>query len=129
MSTLRPTPAKIIQHSEGLGAPCADTVRRRAEELAMIDGRNEYTDEDWAQAKRELHGGHAMNDTNGDMEMAAMVSEHDMVVGSMGHHVENLGLDDQENMVEELIAEGMDEAVHEQMLASRLQSDAEDKDE
>jgi hypothetical protein len=119
MSSMKPTPAKIILHSEGLGAPSAETVRQRAQELARINGREEFSDEDWREAKRELHGGHQPNDTNGDMDMASAVSEHDMVVCSMGHHVENVGLDDQENMVEELVAEGMDEAVHEQMLAAR----------
>ena len=128
MSTLRPIPAKIIQHSEGLGAPSADTVRRRARELAAIDGREEFNEGDWAQAKQELHGGHESNDTNGEMEMVCLVSEHDMVAGSLGHHVENLGADDQ-NMAEELIAEGMDEAVHEQMLAARQQGDAENTED
>ena len=122
---MKPTPAKIIHHSEGLGAPTADTVRRRAQELAKINGHEEFNDDDWREAKRELHGGHQTNDTNGDLEMSSAISEHDMVTSSMGHHVENVGLDDQDSVVEELIAEGMDEAVHEQMLASRL----EDKEE
>ena len=125
MSSMRPTPAKIIQHSEGLGVPSADTVRRRAQELAKINGHEEFNDDDWRDAKRELHGGHETNDTNGNMDMTAAISEHDMITSSMGHHVENVGVDDQDNMAEELIAEGMDEAVHEQMLASR----AEDKEE
>jgi hypothetical protein len=129
MSTMKPTPAKIIHHSEGLGVPCAETVRKRAQELARINGRTEYNEEDWRDAKRELHGGHEVNDTNGDMDMVTVVSEHDMIVSSVGHHVEKVGLDDQENMVEELIAEGMDEAVHEQMLAARGEDDAEDEDE
>ncbi|MEI9892482.1 MAG: hypothetical protein WDN28_00795 [Chthoniobacter sp.] len=124
---MKPTPAKIIQHSEGLGAPSADTVRRRAQELATINGHAEFNDDDWREAKRELHGGHQTNDTNGDMEMSAAISEHDMVTSSMGHHVENMGVEDQDSVAEELIAEGMDEAVHEQMLASRLE-DKEDED-
>jgi hypothetical protein len=129
MSTMKPASGKIIHHSEGLGAPCADTVRQRARELAQINGREEYNEEDWREAKRELHGGHQTNDTNGNMDMAAVVSEHDMIVSSIGHHVENVGLEDQDSVVEELIAEGMDEAVHEQMLAARREDDAEDKDE
>jgi len=116
---MRPTPAKIINHSAGLGTPSAETVRQRALELARINGREEFNDDDWREAKRELHGGHEPTDTNGEMDMATAVSEHDMVFCSMGKHIENVGLDDQENMVEELIAEGMDEAVHEQMLAAR----------
>ena len=124
---MKPTTAKIIHHSEGLGAPTADTVRRRARELAQINGHEQFNDEDWREAKRELHGGHEPNDTNGDKDMSAAVSEHDMIATSMGRHVENVGLEDQENVVEELIAEGMDEAVHEQMLAARRE-DAEDED-
>ena len=124
---MKPTPAKIIHHSEGLGTPTADMVRKRAQELARINGREEFNDEDWREAKRELHGGHQTNDTNGNMDMATAVSEHDMVVCSMGHHVENVGLDDQDSMVEELIAEGMDEAVHEQMLAARGEEEVEEE--
>jgi len=119
MSTMKPTSAKIIQHSEGLGAPDAGTVRKRAEELALINGHEQFSEEDWRSAKRELQGGHELSDTSGNMDMSSLVSEHDMVIGSVGHHVENVGMEDADNVGEELIAEGMDEAVHEQMLASR----------
>ena len=101
-------------------------------ELAEIDGRDEFNEGDWAEAKRELHGGHEQNDTNGEMDMTVMISGHDMVRSSMGHHASKVGYDDQDNMAEELIAEGMDEAVHEQMLAARKErdeEDAEDEDE
>jgi hypothetical protein len=125
MSTTRPQSAKIIQHSEGMGMPCADTVRKRALELAQIDGRNEFTEQDWLDAKRELHGGHEPNDTNGEMDVSEVVSGHDMVASSLGHHVANHGYEDQDNVAEELIAEGMDEAVHEQMLAARKEVDEE----
>ena len=121
---MRPASAKIIQHAQGLGTPNSETVRKRAREIAMINGRDEFNEEDWREAKRELHGGHELNDTNGDREMTAMVSEHDMVIGSMGHHSQNLIPEDSESVLEELIAEGMDEAVHEQMLASRREDEA-----
>jgi hypothetical protein len=130
MSTMNPTPAKILQHSEGLGTPTADTVRKRAQELAVINGHATFSEEDWREAKRELHGGHESNDTNGEMDMVALVSEHDMVAGSVGHHVQNVGMEDQNTVGEELIAEGMDEAEHEQMLASRredVKAEAEDE--
>lgn len=119
MDIMRPPSAKIIQHSQGLGAPTSETVRERARELALINGHTEFSDEDWRTAKRELHGGHESNDTNGDREMAAMISEHDMVIGSMGRHAPNMRPDDNENVLEELVAEGMDEAIHEQMLEAR----------
>lgn len=123
---MKPQSAKIISHSEGMGMPCAETVRRRARELAQIDGRDEFNEGDWVEAKRELHGGHEPNDTNGEMDMSSMISGHDMVTSSLGHHAAKMGYDDQDNLAEELIAEGMDEAVHEQMLAARQERDAED---
>src|SRR4051794_35151985 len=83
MSTMKPTSAKIMHHAEGLGAPDAETVRRRAQELALINGREQYSEADWRDAKRELHGGHDSNDTNGNMDMTVMISEHDMVIGSV----------------------------------------------
>jgi hypothetical protein len=129
MSTMKPASAKIIQHSSGLGAPTADLVRQRARELAQIHGREEFNDEDWREAKRELHGGHEPLDTNGEMNVSSLVSEHDMVVCSVGHQAEKMGLEDADNVVEELIAEGMDEAVHEQMLASRREDREDDREQ
>ena len=123
MSTLRPTSAKILQHSQGLGVPTSETVQHRAEELALIDGRLEFTTLDWEQARRELHGGHESIDADGAFQAGLMVSERDMTSASVGTHVENVALDDQENIVEELIAEGLDEALHDQMLAARDRRD------
>lgn len=115
-----------MQHAEGLGAPNADQVRRRALELAFLDGRDEFTEEDWKAAKLELHGGHGHTNSEDEAEMVALVSERDMIVTDLGHHVENMGMEDAENVVEELIAEGMDEAVHEQMLAARREEEGEE---
>ena len=129
MSTHHPRSAKIMQHAEGLGAPNSDQVRRRAMELAFIAGRDEFSDEDWREAKRELHGGHGHSISEDEAEMVTLVSERDMIVTDLGHHVENMGMEDADNVVEELIAEGMDEAVHEQMLAARREEDDGEDDE
>ena len=58
MNSSRPSYAKILVHSNGLGVPSTDLVRQRAIELAQIDGRTEYNEQDWQHAKQELHGGH-----------------------------------------------------------------------
>ncbi len=129
MSHIRPTSAKIIQHAEGLGAPNADHVRLRAQELAIINGRSEYSEEDWREAKRELHGGHTPSADEGELEMQALVSGHDMVAGSLGHHVENVMSSESESLGEELVAEGMDEAEHERMLLSRTEEEPEDDED
>jgi hypothetical protein len=129
MSTKPPLTGKIIQHSEGLGAPSPEDVRKRAAELALIAGHAEVSSEDWRQAKRELHGGRDGHGDDGEFAMAAMVSERTMIRCDVGHRVENIGMEDAVNMVEELIAEGMDEAVHEQMLAARLQEEREEEED
>ncbi len=121
--------AKILQHSTGLGAPDSAIVRKRAAELAEIAGRRKPNDQDWWAAKRELHGGHESLNHNGDDEMAASVSERDMVAGSVGHHIPNITLEDADNLAEELYVEGMDEAEHEQMLESRRRDREEEEEE
>lgn len=120
MKTGRSSSAKILNHDSGMGAPDTDTVRKRALELARIDGRNTFTEQDWQMAKHELHGGHAP-EGEGEDPFSESASGRDMVVADAGHHVENMPLEDADNIVEELIVEGMDEAVHERMLeASKL---------
>lgn len=112
-------PAKIELHANGLGAPTTDTVRQRAGELAQINGHAEVTGEDWRQAKIEVHGGHPQDRNDGEDEVIQSVSSRDMIAMDCGHRVQKYG-DDTENAVEELVAEGLDEATHDQMLQASL---------
>jgi hypothetical protein len=114
----RPT-AKIVNHSGGLGVPSTDLVQRRAEEIARIDGRAHANDADWLQAKAELHGGHSSDDEEPNVIMLRSLSGGDLIAGSVGHHFTNHGFENGDSLGEELIAEGMEEAVHEQMLQAR----------
>jgi hypothetical protein len=47
-----------------------------------------------------------------------MYSEADGMVIDAGRHTENLKMDDDGNVIEELIEEGLNEALHDQMLAA-----------
>jgi len=121
MNSSRPPYAKILVHANGLGVPSPEMVRQRALELARIDGRTDYNEQDWQQAKQELHGGHEYSWDDEEDRMPQSVSERDMTATDMGHHVENLR-GGEDNVLEELVAEGMDEAVHDRMLeASKLE--------
>lgn len=95
-------------------------------ELAQIDGRRQYNDLDWERAKFEVHGGHPMMLSNdGDAEMIESVSERDMIIVDHGHHVQNMRFEQADDIIEELVAEGLDEAVHDQMLAAaEMQAEA-----
>jgi hypothetical protein len=110
--------ARIILHDEGAGVPSPDVIEQRARELAVIAGRaaSEYTDEDFRQAKREL-----MQEPQPDdeaMEEAALPFEPGSgeVLGGRETQAENFGGDDESTVGEELIREGMDEALHDEML-------------
>ena len=129
MNAPRQNSAKILNHAQGLGVPTSDEVRRRARELAQIDGYTEPNEEHWQQAKRELHGGHDFENGSNEHDMQLLVSEHDFVAADPGRHTAKIGFDD-DHVIEELIAEGMDEALHEQMLeARRGRSDEEVEEE
>jgi hypothetical protein len=130
MSKMRPVSARILVHSEGLGTPTPAMVRKRAEEIALINGRTEFTEADWRQAKIEMHGCHGPDgELSDEMAMAAMSSERDMLAADVGHQTERMALDDERNLVEELWVEGMEEAEHERMLAARKELHELDEEE
>jgi hypothetical protein len=110
-----------------MGVPSPETVRQRAMELARIDGRTEYDEQDWQRAKLELHGGHPHSWDDEEDLMQQSISERDMTATDKGHHVENL-LDGDDNLAEELVAEGLDEAIHDRMLEASRNARDEDKD-
>lgn len=130
MKKMRPHTAKILIHSEGMGAPHVGLVRQRAEELALINGHPRYTEEDWRQAKIELHGGHGPDgELTDEMAMAVMVSERGMVAADVGHHADRMAMEDDGNIVEELWQEGMEEAEHDRMVAAcKGQREEDDED-
>jgi len=103
-------------------------VLERAKELARIDGRGVHNQQDWQRAKQELHGGHPYNWDDEEDRMPQSVSERDMTATDTGHHIENLR-GGEDNILEELVAEGMDEAVHDQMLAASRMQEEEDREE
>lgn len=112
---------KISVHGDGMGAPTPELIECRAREIALIDERNpeDFTDADWEQARRELAGentGAAPEDVpaNTDIE-----DEHEIVPASMGHRASRNGFDDDETLGEHLVAGGLEEAAHDQMLEAR----------
>lgn len=106
-----------------MGVPTEETVERRARELALIDGREEVTPTDRQQAWQELHGGHHTGD---DDEMLASYSLQDHVAPTLGQQIGN-PLAEEPSIAEELVAEGLDEAEHDQMLTSRREVDLPDE--
>ena len=114
-----PTHGKIEVHGDGLGVASPDAVEKRAREIAMIAARDpdEFTDADWAQARRELLGTQAHNAPEETEENAEVVEEWNVVASSTGHRAHRG--EDEENLGEQLVADGIEEAAHDQMLEAR----------
>ncbi len=127
MKVTRPVLGKILCATEGLGTPSGDMVRQRAQELALIQGRTKYNEQDWKAAFLELHGGHhdplEASGLAPDDEMIAEFNPADMITYSTGHHVPRIELEGDMNIAEELVSEGIDEAVHNLMLEARHEID------
>jgi len=110
---------KISLHGDGLGAPSPDEVERRAREIALIAERDpdEFTDADWDQARRELLGTQVFNAPEETDDNAEVVEEWNMVASSSGHRAPRV--EDEENLGEQLVADGIQEAAHDQMVEAR----------
>jgi len=115
--------AHIIVHDEGAGAPTRDTVVQRARELATIAGRtpDTFTDEDLRQARRELL------DTSEQNQEASLEPElpfepgNGEVLGGSGSEARNFASEDESTVAEDLVQEGLDEALHDEMLEAQEQ--------
>ena len=107
---------KISNHFKGLGTVSPEMVERRAKELAIINGRvpNDFTEDDWVQAKHEMLGD--QNLEAGEEESVAALTRWDEVPGTSGHHVENTSAPDEQTVEKQLVEEGVEEAEHDQML-------------
>lgn len=110
---------KISVHGNGLGAPSPDTVEKRAREIALIAERDpdEFTDADWDQARRELLGVLPSNAPEETDENAEVVEEWNVVASSAGHRAPRV--EDEENVGEHLVEDGIEEAAHDQMVEAR----------
>jgi hypothetical protein len=108
----------IIIHDEGAGAASPDEVALRARELAAIAGRvpNEYTEQDFRQAKAELTGTSELAETDAPEEAITFEPGSGDILGSRPHHAENRHPEDESTVGEELFTEGTEEALHDEML-------------
>jgi hypothetical protein len=113
--------ARIIIHDQGAGVASPDVIVQRARELAVIAGRaaSDYTDEDYRQAKLELMETPQPDDEEMEEKSLPFEPGSGEVLGGRETQAPNFGSDDETGIAEELIREGMDEALHDEMLEAR----------
>lgn len=105
-----------------MGVPSPDDIERRAREIAMIDEReaDEFTDTDWAQARRELLGENDTTPPEEDSKNIKLEEEWEVTPDNRGHRVPRPGIEeDEETLGESLVSDGREEAARDQMLEAR----------
>lgn len=109
---------RISNRSRPVGGVTWGMVRRRAREIAVINGRpsGEVLDSDFDQARRELTSLEDESVKDQILESAPESERWDPVPGSFGRQVPRHTLDDEEPEAERLVQEGMEDAEHDQML-------------
>lgn len=127
MNTNQPTRGKILLH--GLGAGVASTdLKRRAREIAEINGHNAESENDLVEARAELDGSTLPPTTGDDVEgTAGLIRDPSEPPSITGHQTPNREGPDEQKAVERLVAEGSAEAQHDQMLAARRRQHRQEK--
>ena len=107
---------KIVRGTEGLGTVTPRMIEERAQEIARTDGRNRPNDLDRSSAREELTG------TGSGAEKVPMREEPgrdwEMPLVSTGEKAPTVRPENDQNIPEELIQEGIEEADHDQRVRS-----------
>ena len=125
----------MVINSTGVGTVTRKMVRERAVELALINGRSaqDASVSDWEQAKRELTGQPEMDPKEAALESAPESERWDPLPGFDGQIVPVTSVDEEDeegrSLGERLIAEGVQEAEHDQMLQAAKAAQKDDRRE
>ena len=121
------TAGKIASGAGGMGTSSLEDVQRRAEELAITEGRtaDQADERHLAQARAELTGEAVPADDV--VEQVEAVTAWDDVPGADGRKAPKIGSGDEQSVGERLVHEGVAEAEHEQMVAGTEKLTREDE--
>ena len=103
-----------------LGVPTRKMAEQRAREIANLDGRNpdQFTDADWDQAQAELTGAQPAGPPEDPENSADSRTERGSIPGESGKKTPRVASRDEELLDERLARRGVEEAAHDQRVAS-----------
>jgi len=107
---------KILRGTEGLGTVTQQMIEKRAREIARSDGRKLPNDLDRARAREDLTGATSGSEKPPTHEEPGR--DWQMPLVSTGEKAPTVRPEDDENIPEKLIQEGVEEADHDQRLSS-----------
>ena len=116
-------PTRLRAGSPGLGQACQADIERRAAELARSDGRNSFTDADLTLAAKELAGGENAPAAQSSDPGIDQVTAWDDPPDQAGRRVAPAAQEDERNIAEHLIQDGLEEADHDIRVAAEGDSD------
>jgi hypothetical protein len=111
-----------------LSVPTEEVITQRAREIALINERsaNDFTKEDWEQARRELTGVETNPRLEDPLELAELSSERGAVPGQTGSRAPRVTPRDEALLDEQLVSRGVDEAAHDQMVEAAKEDQTEE---
>lgn len=107
---------KILRGTEGLGTVTPPMIEKRASEIARSDGRSQPNDLDRTRAREDLTG--ITSDSEKPPTREEPGRDWQMPLVSTGEKAPTVRPEDDQNIPEELIQEGVEEADHDQRLSS-----------
>jgi hypothetical protein len=107
---------KILRGTEGIGTATQQMVEQRAREIAQSDGRAQANELDRTRAREELTGG--VSDSERAPTREEPGPDWRMPLVSTGEKAPTARPEDDENIPEELVQEGIEEADHDQRISS-----------
>jgi hypothetical protein len=121
---------RLSQKGHGLGTVTEAMVQRRAEELAVINGRTAQNvlSSDVEQARRELMGQTGPEGEASASEQLPEESRWQPVAESTGKKAPTVPASDEQTFAEKLVEEGVEEAEHDQMNEATRASLERDRD-
>jgi len=120
-----PEPGRILRHGHRADQITEEAIDQRARELGQIAGRppDTITDGDRRRARAELRGEALPETTLTDSEgTLALTRDPSEPPSNTGMHVPQQDEPDNQEVAERLVLEGVEEALHDQMLAASRQS-------
>ena len=116
MNEAQPTIGKILRGTEGIGRVTPQMVEERAREIARSDGRSQPNDRDRTRAREEMTG--RISDSEKLPTREEPGRDWQMPLVSTGERAPTMRPEDDENIPERLVQEGIEEADHDQRLNS-----------
>jgi hypothetical protein len=119
-NTRNPAAGKIINRDHAIGLTDETDIEKRAREVASIEGHRAVNNDDRRQAQSELNGDDIPSVSDEDAQGISSLSRDPSEPASTpGRQIPDREGEDEQLATERLVAEGVNEAEHDQMVAAR----------